>query len=307
MPFTYDQLKDDYATLWERMHIRPEHVADVKAVASRVIAGRDRYMAVSGATGVPWFVVGILHQMECGGSWRGCLMNGDPWNQRTIHVPRGKGPWPSWEAAAIDALRYDGTDKITDWCPEALAYALEKFNGFGSRQHGVPSAYLWSFTDQHERGKYVSDGVWNSMAISGQPGGMAILKELMALDPSVSFTDELHVAAVEFPKTETLAAADLAYEDHTEAHAALKLEDYWYAARSWVLKKLGWPVATGGAGVAVLDPDLSTVSTIAGKFSQVPMSKFPAGPILLLVFGAIIVLIVVFEAKQYKTRVKVLT
>lgn len=260
---SYEALKDDYSRLWEGMEIRPNKKDAVRLGANKVLAGQSRYMTVSGATGVPWFVIGVIHQMECGGNWRGCLANGDPYNQRTVNVPRGKGPWASWEAAAIWALRYDGLDKITDWSPERLAYALEKYNGFGSRQRGVPSAYLWSFTNRYERGKYVSDGVWNATAVSGQPGGMAILKVLMEIDPSITFEDELHVSAAEYPK------AVPAPETHPEAHALLKADSGSYSLVARILTSLGLPATlVGGAATAGAETGLQAYAPFISFFKD---------------------------------------
>jgi hypothetical protein len=37
-------------------------------------------------------------------SWAGSLAQGDPWNRTSVHVPKGRGPFKSWEDAAVDAL-----------------------------------------------------------------------------------------------------------------------------------------------------------------------------------------------------------
>ena len=51
-------------------------------------------------------------------SFKGCLHNGNPWNQVTTDVPKGLGPWKSFEEAAIDALKYDGLVYWHDWSIE---------------------------------------------------------------------------------------------------------------------------------------------------------------------------------------------
>lgn len=38
---------------------------------------------------------------------------------------------------------------------------LERFSGIGYAARGVPSAYVWSGTDQYVSGKYVRDGVYD--------------------------------------------------------------------------------------------------------------------------------------------------
>lgn len=296
MAYSYEALKNDYAARWAAMEIRSERKGDVFAVAQRVFAGKERYLTVSGATGVPWFVIGVIHMMECGGNWRGALCNGDPYNRVTRNVPRGKGPWKSWEDAAVWALRYDDLDKIDHWSPEHLAYALEKFNGMGSRMRGVPSAYLWSFTNQHERGKFVSDGVWNAMAVSEQPGGMAILKAMMEIDPSISFDDELQAAAMEYPKADK--PISLATQDHQEAHALLKDESQSYSLVANILKGLGLPATlVGGAATAGAENGLQAYAPFISFFKEYGFK-------LAIVIVAIIV---IAESIQYIRRVRAQT
>ncbi|PNA15926.1 peptidoglycan-binding protein, partial [Pseudomonas sp. MPR-R1B] len=83
----------------------------------------------------------------------------------------------TFEYSAIDALTREGLTRM-DWTTyiiERIAYANEKFNGFGYAMHGVPSAYLWAGTNQYERGKYVADNVWSPYAVDQQLGVMGVL------------------------------------------------------------------------------------------------------------------------------------
>ena len=133
---------------------------------------------------MPWWVVGILHSMECGLSFHQHLHNGDPLSARTVQVPAGRpktGTPPfTWEASALDALRCDGLDQVTDWSPGHALMAFENYNGTGYRRRGVPSPYLWSFTDQYRCGKYTTDGRYDAQAVSRQCGCAALLKLLLA-------------------------------------------------------------------------------------------------------------------------------
>ncbi len=186
------------------MVVRPEWEGRAKAIAQRIIDARRHYEPVSGATGVPWHIIGIIHMMECGGSFRGHLHNGDSLQARTHQVPAGRprtgNPPFTWEESACDALRYDGLDKVTDWNPDRIAWCLERFNGMGYRRKGVPSPYLWSGSNQYAHGKYVQDGVWSSSAVSEQVGGMVLLKAMTDLLPELTAGDRLEEAAAEFPK-----------------------------------------------------------------------------------------------------------
>lgn len=195
MTHTFDALRSEYAALWTSMEVRPERKPEVNATARQIIANRPRYDDVSKATGVPWYLIGILHVMECDDFPRfgQHLHNGDSLKRRTVQVPAGRpkiGEPPfTWEASAIDALKMPGKqfDKITDWSIERIAYCLELYNGFGYRQKSINihSPYLWSFTTNYRSGKYVRDHVWSASAVSTQCGALAILRCLVDLDTTI--------------------------------------------------------------------------------------------------------------------------
>jgi lysozyme family protein len=185
-PPAFRQIKDEYAALWRSMIVKPDKLAVLDRIARKLIAGKPRYQAVAARTGVPWPAIALIHQMECGGDWSLNIAQGDPWNKRSVHVPKGRGPFNSWEDAAIDALAIDGTDRVTAWSIERLCYELEKYNGFGSRRRGIHTPYLWSTSNHYTRGKYVADHVWDANAVSAQAGAMPLLSRMMALDASIT-------------------------------------------------------------------------------------------------------------------------
>jgi len=104
-----------------------------------------------------------------------------------VQVPAGRPkagrPPYTWEVSAADALRYDGLDKVTDWSPERVAYELEGYNGWGYRlyRRGMPSPYLWSFSNHYTRGKYSADGKFDPALVSQQCGAMLILKRILEM------------------------------------------------------------------------------------------------------------------------------
>jgi lysozyme family protein len=159
--------------------------------AKRLVApdAKARYQAVSAKTGVPWFAIAVIHERECAQNWLGSLAQGDPWNRVSIHVPAGRGPFRSWEDAAIDALvncpPYAARNK--DWSIGGLLTALEQYNGLGYAARGQPSPYVWSGTDQYSSGKYVRDGVYASNVVDSQLGCAGLLLAMMALDGSIAF------------------------------------------------------------------------------------------------------------------------
>ncbi|MGZ5871146.1 MAG: hypothetical protein ACXWKP_03435 [Bradyrhizobium sp.] len=151
---------------------------------------KSRYQAVSAKTGVPWAAIAVIHERECSQDWTGSLAQGDPWDRVSVHVPAGRGPFKSWEEAAVDALNncapYAGRNN--DWTIGGLLTKLEEYNGLGYAARGVPSPYVWSGTDQYRSGKYVRDGVYDPHAIDGQLGCAGLLMAMMALDPTITFT-----------------------------------------------------------------------------------------------------------------------
>lgn len=205
---TFESLKPEYASLWASCQIRPAHKAEVQSVAKSIMANRSAYEKIAQRTGVPWFVTGIIHAMECTQfpKLTQHLHNGDRLDRKTRLVPAGRpaGTWPPEDKdadlfveSAVDALTMKGKefDKIKDWSIERIAFVLESYNGWGYRNRGVASAYLWSYTNQYRSGKYVADHVWSSTAVSEQCGGMALLKALHELDASLTSTQQVAAAA----------------------------------------------------------------------------------------------------------------
>ena len=179
-----------YAKMWDAMVIKPNRLAEFNADAKYALAHKMTYLTIENTSGVPWYLVAVLHRRESDADFRTYLGNGDRLDRRTTHVPRGRGPFPSFVAGALDALRLDGLSSVKDWRLEKCLYYCELFNGAGYSMRGLPSPYIWGGTNQQRPGKYVSDGVWSSSAWDGQPGCAPILKQIAVFDPTVNFTRE---------------------------------------------------------------------------------------------------------------------
>jgi hypothetical protein len=115
------------------------------------------------------------------------LGNGDPLHHKSVHVPRNRGPFQTWEAGAVDALVYDHIAGIDDWSWTRACYEWETWNGFGYRAHGLHSAYLWAGTSIYTRGRYAGDGNFHPHEQDTQLGTVAIAAALIKLDPSLQF------------------------------------------------------------------------------------------------------------------------
>jgi hypothetical protein len=121
-------------------------------------------------------------------SWNGSLAQGDPWNRTSVHVPKGRGPFKSWEDAAVDALTNCApfAARWRDWSIGGILTLLEQYNGLGYAARGVPSPYIWAGTDQYHSGKYVRDGVYDPNVVDRQLGCAGLLMAMMRWIPRSS-------------------------------------------------------------------------------------------------------------------------
>src|SRR4051812_28350724 len=97
------------------MAIKPARQAEFAHLAAQLVANKTRYQEVEKWTGVPWYMVAVLHMRESDADFNTYLGNGDPLHHVTTHVPRGRGPFKTFVAGAIDALKFDGLTTVHDW------------------------------------------------------------------------------------------------------------------------------------------------------------------------------------------------
>jgi lysozyme family protein len=145
---------------------------------------RKAYEQVFEETCVPWYVVAIIHGMECSFDMNSHLHNGDSIKAKTKQVPANRpNPWlpPSdWVSSAVDALKYDKLHEQADWSLPRILYRWEGYNGWRSRLlHKINTPYLWSFSNHYTKGKFVADNVWDANAVSKQCGAAVMLKGLV--------------------------------------------------------------------------------------------------------------------------------
>ena len=174
----------EYVDLWRSCKIRPSRAAEVDKIVDRIVAHKDRYRKAGKPHGVPWHVVAVIHQLEGSGNFKTHLHNGDPLTARTVHVPKGRPkngrPPFTWEASAADALAFDGLGRWKNWTLPGTLFALERFNGFGYRPKRIHSPYLWSFSNQYSKGKFVGDNLFSPTAVSQQCGAAVLLKRMVS-------------------------------------------------------------------------------------------------------------------------------
>jgi len=179
---------------WNKCQVNASKQSTFDSVARRLMAAKARYQAVEARTGVPWWFIAVVHEREASQSWNANIAQGDRWDRVSTHVPRGRGPFSSWEEAAYDALvncaPYAARNK--DWSMGNALTMLEKYNGLGYFNKGIPSPYIWAGTNQYSRGKYVADGVFDANAVDTQLGCAGLLK---AMNIGTKSIPTKHVAA----------------------------------------------------------------------------------------------------------------
>lgn len=163
------------------------------SVAKSLVAAKPRYVAVQNRTGVPWHFIAVVHEREASQSWTGSLAQGDPWNEKSIHEPAGRGPFASWEDAAVDALVHchPFAAQNKDWSIGGLLTKLEEYNGFGYAMRGRASPYVWAGTDQYLTGKFTGDHQFNPNVVDRQLGCAGLLISMAQLDKSIILGDPI--------------------------------------------------------------------------------------------------------------------
>jgi lysozyme family protein len=193
------ELKAANAKRWAAMHVSAAKIPAFDKTAARLCApeNKARYQKIAAATHVPWTVIAVIHEREAGGNFDRQLGQGDPLDQVSTHTPAGRGPFlnhpddPPGEDAfyrgALDALTACApfAAKWQDWSIGGVLTLLEEYNGLGYANRGVPSAYVWSGSDQYVQGKFVADHVYSETAVDVQEGCAPLLARMAAVDPSI--------------------------------------------------------------------------------------------------------------------------
>lgn len=179
----YASLQQEYGRLYRKLSVREMRSDAIDWHLAMIRKSKARYENVGEQTGVPWYFIAVTHGLEASFNFRAHLHNGDfPLSSRTRQVPAGRPtkwlPPSDWESSAKDALRLLGFTGQKDWSLTRTLYRLEAYNGFGYRSYGVPTPYLWSFSNHYDRGKYVADGKFSYSARSQQCGAAVMLKML---------------------------------------------------------------------------------------------------------------------------------
>lgn len=167
----------DWSYLVNACRVDIDKRKEVERAVSKQAKSWSRYVAVFEATGVPADVVANAHFKECSGDFSKGLHCGDPWNKKTVNVPKGHGPFASWEAAAIHALGLKKAQFPKTWTTIEKLKFLQRYNGLGHQKKGLEyTPYIWAYTSHHdETGNYIADGKYSHTAVIKSPGVMALM------------------------------------------------------------------------------------------------------------------------------------
>ena len=186
---SFESVKGSYQSLWDTLVPTPSRAPELQQIAHRALDHKTSYQAVAKTVwGTPdyWYVVALIDQMEGGGGANTYLGNGQSLSRVTTETPAGRGPFDNFHDGALDALRYDGLDKIHDWSAASVGYHLEAYNGWGYLSKPIVSPYIASWSNKYTKGKYVKDHDYDADAVSQQPGALTILKVLSTLDKTIN-------------------------------------------------------------------------------------------------------------------------
>jgi lysozyme family protein len=210
MPTDLAALKALNAQRWANAKLTrgPEFVAP----ATKAFANKARYQSIETRCGVSWLFIAVSHYRESTQNFSKSLAQGDPWNQVSTHVPAGRGPFASFEDAAVDALVNCAPHAATntDWSIAGMLTLLERYNGLSYANAGRPSPYVWSGTTIYDPpngpgGKVLVDhGPIEDIYPSGprkgqrvvdlQLGCAGLIMAIMKLDPSITFASAAAVS-----------------------------------------------------------------------------------------------------------------
>ncbi len=197
-PFT--ELQAEYESWVAHCKPRPECEHEIDQVARRLLRpeAMTHFNAVFTRLQIPQVVQATICEREDGCDFTKNPAQGDPWNQVSRHVPRGRGPFTSWDAAATDAWTVCDRLNVLSVPAWSLAYSCwkwEYYNGGGYRAHGVRTPYVLGGSNLQQKGKYVSDGEFDRTHMDTQIGCLPIAMRMIELSPDLALGDALATVA----------------------------------------------------------------------------------------------------------------
>jgi lysozyme family protein/peptidoglycan hydrolase-like protein with peptidoglycan-binding domain len=178
-----DAVYDKHAAQADKASLELDgHAWSVKQFTAIWEKHQARYEAVASKTGIPAKLIAALHFRESSGNFNTYLHQGDPLGKPAVNWPSNIPVFHVWEDAAVHALNMKASIRkdlgleadSTDMA--AMATFAEYYNGLGYHNKGKASPYVYSGTDQYDKGKYVRDRVYDPNVKDQQLGVLAMVK-----------------------------------------------------------------------------------------------------------------------------------
>lgn len=201
----FDALRGEYASLLASAKIRSDRLRELEDRSHRILdlghQHRQEWDDVEGRTGVKRLWGFASFERESSSDYRCSPAQGDRWDQVSKNVPRGLGPYANWGASCVASYRIDHLDLVKVWAWLRALYEAELFNGFGYRQFGIHSPYLWAWMTAYRDGdgKYDFDGHFKRGLTDQQCGIVALMLTMLRLDPSLALVDAPPLVLVDAP------------------------------------------------------------------------------------------------------------
>lgn len=189
MTHPYSTLAAEYTSWVERCQPIPSRRLEIENVAARLVRPDhlNRFAAVTAKINVPGVVQATICEREDGCDFSKSPAQGDPWNRVSTHVPRGIGPFSSWEESAIyswteaDNLAHNSVP----WSLPYASYKWEYYNGGGYRARGLRTPYVVGGSNLQQPGKYTSDGGFDGRHWDTQLGTLVVAMMMIDMVPSL--------------------------------------------------------------------------------------------------------------------------
>ena len=182
--FTWEALKPKYQKWLKEVKVIKFNAAHLQAdIISKLLSV---YTPIAKETNVPVTWIAAINYRESANSLHRYFGNGDPLNHVTTHVPKGRGPFNTFQAGCLDALKMMKLVNLANWTLDYFCWQAERYNGFGYEMHNVPSAYVFGGTNIQQKGKYDADGHWNPSVMDSQLGVLPIYFALVKMFPNLA-------------------------------------------------------------------------------------------------------------------------
>jgi lysozyme family protein len=183
--YTWEVAKSKYDKILQTYKIL--RFNEAHQTAERIIPFLSTYRPISDQTNIPVAWLAAINERESSTNFHTYFGNGDPLNQRTRHVPAGRGPFSTWAEGCLDALHQMGLVGLANWTLDFFCYQSERYNGFGYEEfHNEISPYVVGGTSLQTKGKYTADGHFNPYVVDTQLGTLAIYSALIAQIPTLA-------------------------------------------------------------------------------------------------------------------------